>query len=315
MATPDTQRFRIDQWDPAYGPSSEGGDSEARSVDVGVELALDDWRPLGPGDAAVSLAESVGRDIVMIDGVRRLDAGIWIDTDEGPTLALCASIAAGRIVLTDVAVIDDIRVRRVVASTEAISPIDTSVGRFEPVLARESTTESLSVAVQDAMARLETGLALDSDGTDRKLIVVDGPLRSAHLDPDVDRTILGYVKRHHTSYLPPPIMGKVMAMGAGHRSPLFGIGGRAARWSWYVSLDDDVGGIARVECDGRLDIERVVELADLSCGVLSRNASDPFRDARAPQNLYPIGAVERQARHRLGDPRLVRRALAEAAAG
>jgi hypothetical protein len=41
-------------------------------------------------------------------------------------------------------------------------------------------------------------------------------------------------------------------------------------------------------------------------------ASEPHIDPRAPQNLVPIGALERQLRHRMGDPGLVYRALRSA---
>ena len=37
------------------------------------------------------------------------------------------------------------------------------------------------------------------------------------------------------------------------------------------------------------------------------------KDARAPQNLYPIGGLERELRRRLGDSRLLYRALRSAA--
>jgi hypothetical protein len=43
--------------------------------------------------------------------------------------------------------------------------------------------------------------------------------------------------------------------------------------------------------------------------VLPVFASQPGRDPRAPQNLYPVGALETQLRHRLGDAQLVRRAI------
>jgi hypothetical protein len=38
-------------------------------------------------------------------------------------------------------------------------------------------------------------------------------------------------------------------------------------------------------------------------------ASQAHLDPRAPQNLVPIGALERELRHRMGDPGLVYRAL------
>jgi hypothetical protein len=43
--------------------------------------------------------------------------------------------------------------------------------------------------------------------------------------------------------------------------------------------------------------------------MLPRFASDAARDPRAPQNLYPIGGLEAQLKHRLGDPAVVRRAI------
>ncbi len=57
----------------------------------------------------------------------------------------------------------------------------------------------------------------------------------------------------------------------------------------------------------------VVELANLSQAVLCRYASVEYKDARAPQNLYPIAGLEKELRRRLGDPRLLYRALRAAA--
>jgi hypothetical protein len=54
-------------------------------------------------------------------------------------------------------------------------------------------------------------------------------------------------------------------------------------------------------------------LADLTALVLPRYASEAHKDARAPQNLYPISGLERELRRRLGDPALLHRALLVAA--
>ena len=48
--------------------------------------------------------------------------------------------------------------------------------------------------------------------------------------------------------------------------------------------------------------------------VLPRFASEPHKDTRAPQNLYPIGGLERELRHRFGDQALLFRSLQRAAA-
>jgi hypothetical protein len=56
----------------------------------------------------------------------------------------------------------------------------------------------------------------------------------------------------------------------------------------------------------------VIRLADRTAAVLPLVASEPHLDPRAPQNLVPIAALERQLRHRMGDRGLVYRALREA---
>ncbi|MCK9901904.1 hypothetical protein MXD63_17705 [Frankia sp. Cpl3] len=65
----------------------------------------------------------------------------------------------------------------------------------------------------------------------------------------------------------------------------------------------------RVECGSGTTVTHAVELADLSQATLLRFASQEFKDARAPQNLYPIAGLERTLRRRLDDPGLLYRAL------
>ena len=48
---------------------------------------------------------------------------------------------------------------------------------------------------------------------------------------------------------------------------------------------------------------------------LPRFASEPHKDGRAPQNLYPIAGLEGELRRRLGDPHLLERGLRSASAG
>ena len=71
--------------------------------------------------------------------------------------------------------------------------------------------------------------------------------------------------------------------------------------------------MVRLECPD-LPLEDVLELAELSQSVLPRYASVEHKDPRAPQNLYPIGGLERLLRRRLGDRLLLERALRQAAA-
>ena len=74
-----------------------------------------------------------------------------------------------------------------------------------------------------------------------------------------------------------------------------------------------MAGIVRCECSADVGTEGAVRLADWSAATLPRYASAAHKDARAPQNLYPIGGLERELRRRLGDSRLLYRALRSAA--
>jgi hypothetical protein len=91
------------------------------------------------------------------------------------------------------------------------------------------------------------------------------------------------------------------------------------RYSWYLRLPCPPGspwaGIVRIECASVLAVPEVVKLAGLSQRCLGRFASEAYKDTRAPQNLYPIAGLERELRRRLGDSRLLYRALREAARG
>ena len=64
-----------------------------------------------------------------------------------------------------------------------------------------------------------------------------------------------------------------------------------------------------MECDGALSPGDASALADQSTAALPRLVPTPARDPRAPQNLLPVGALERALAHRLGDRRWVRRIL------
>jgi hypothetical protein len=89
-------RFSVDSWDPGYGAGlgvEEHGESSARVVADDVELPADRWRPLDPD------REVKPRPVTLfVDGVRRIDARVWVDEPAGDTIAspaLCASYAAG----------------------------------------------------------------------------------------------------------------------------------------------------------------------------------------------------------------------------
>jgi hypothetical protein len=180
---------------------------------------------------------------------------------------------------------------------------------------------TLSQALQRRLGEVEVTTAVAARSSlhehgvppEGDLLVVDGPLRGRQHLP---RT-LGYIKSHRTTYLPPELNALVSALSAGQRTPVFLMGTSWDRHSWYLRLPGAAGapwaGVVRIECSADLPILEVIRLAGLSQLCLGRFASAAYKDARAPQNLYPIAGLERELRRRLGDPRLLYRALRRAA--
>lgn len=319
-------KFTVDPWDPSYGASVESDlERSSAEVAVDVEMPAERWVAVDP-DPSTAPPEAV----LFVDGVRRIDAQMWVEEADGTASpALCASYAAGvvcccrdegaHLVVADV--------RRGMFTTAADgTDVVTAAGtyRCQHTEARPGAdpAQVLSQAVQRDMGQTEllaAATARDDHGTDDDLLVVDGPLRGRQ---SLTRAV-GFVKTHATSYLPVELGGLVGALRAGQRTPVFRLGSATSgtmlqRHTWYLRLPCAPGapwaGIARVECSAELSPADAVALAGLSQVTLPRYASTEYKDSRAPQNLYPIAGLERQLRRRLGEPKLLYRALRRAAA-
>jgi hypothetical protein len=311
----------VDAWNPAYGASLEGANGadgpvtpSTAQIQPDVEVPGPQWRPIdpAPGIACPDV-------VLLVDGVRRIDAGLWTAEEDGSSYAgLAASYAAG-VVRCDLrrgaAELAGALVERGLF-TASPSAEDVVAGSIRYTLRRVSGTgeaSKLPAAVQGPLTALEVEVSgAARDGAD--LLVVDGPLRNRRQLP---RTI-GYVKTQHSQYLPAALAQVVPALTAGQRTPVFGLGTAWGGWSWYLRLPGRPGapwaGIVRVECSPDLDVAEAVELAHLSQAALPRFASSAYKDPRAPQNLVPIAGLERRLRSMLGDARLLHRALTAATA-
>ncbi len=323
-AAPDRGSFTVDPWDPSYGLAQrdepDGGlESSSAQLDLDVEVPAARWRPIDPDRAASPPAA-----LVFLDGVRRIDARIWVHgAGPQPAPGIAASFAAGLVCCNAVARIAGVSVQRglFTAAPEAAG-IATRYAMYPARLAGASGPDQLSLALQGALAEAEVQLALrfrarHPDGDD--LLVVDGPLRGrSHLE----RTV-GYVKTHHASYLPAAQATVVASLAPGQRTPVFTMGTSWRRSSWYLRLPSSHAaggrgapwsGVVRLECSADLAPAQASQLAGLTARLLPPLASAPHKDPRAPQNLVPIGGLERELRHRLGDQQLLYRALRAAAA-
>jgi hypothetical protein len=336
-------RFSVDGWDPSYGMSLELeeqlGESTAR-VETGVELPDDQWRAIDPDPG-----RAVPPALLFVDGVRRIEARVWID-DDGPgggglaggalagggpatdaSAALCASYAAGVVCCCErQAHVILVEARR---GLFTVAPhardIVTWAGDYRAHRTAPDPAVPMSVTLSQALQRdlgevevvtaVAARAALAGHGVppDSDLLVVDGPLRGRQHLPRA----LGYIKSHRTTYLPPGLNPLVGTLRPGQRTPVFLMGTSWDRHTWYLRLPGGSGapwaGVVRIECSADLKVPEAIELAGLSQRCLGRFASAAYKDSRAPQNLYPIAGLERELRRRLGDPRVLYRALRQTA--
>jgi hypothetical protein len=315
-------KFAVDPWSPSYGTSldTELGDSAA-PVALDVELPAAEWQPVDPDPASVAPGA-----VLFVDGVRRVDAQVWVDDGADPEAspALCASYAAGVVCCCrdSGAHLLGFHVRRGLFTTaESAGDVVTTAGTYRATRTAGrpdvAPAQLLSLALQRELADTELAAAADArtgHAGDDDLLVIDGPLRGRQHLPRA----IGFVKSHRSDYLPPQLGGLVGQLRTGQRTPVFRLGSSWKRHTWYLRLPCRPGapwaGIVRVECSADLPAAEAVALAARSQVTLPRFASTEYKDSRAPQNLYPIAGLERELRRRLGEPNLLYRALRRAAA-
>jgi hypothetical protein len=301
-------KFAVEAWAPEYGSSVDDGGLDVTSapVDVNVERDAAAWAPIRPPAAERPR-------LVFVDGVRRVDARVWIHDDHGSaTPGLCATVAAGAVEAEPgrASLVAAEVCRGVYSSAVELAAIETTCGTYRPRRVASPTPEALILEVQMRMAALEQHVA--SEVGEGAVVVVDGPLRGQqHMAGAV-----GYIKTQHVRYLPDSLEGVVGKLGAGERTPLFCVGGRFTRLSWYLRLPGAIAhprsGIVRCEVAGDTPLPDAIARADQVSAVLPAFASRPHKDSRAPQNLYPIAGLERELRRRLGDATVCERSLRRA---
>ncbi len=299
-------RYTVESWDPDYGaPATADLDDASENVDVNVEVVSDAWSPVLPDAEPLT-------DMLFVDGVRRVDASLWIEQPpDFPGFALAATYAAGAVRCNGRAELESADIGRGLFTSSAADDIESAVGMYKVKATKGTTSEELWLGIQQRMADLEAKVAREAGSAE--VVVVDGPL-SHHRDIE---NAVGYIKTQKVQYLPMELRPVLTSLLPGFRTPLFLTTTSWSRYSWYLRLANHsgpAGGLVRCEIDGDVDRVQAIRLADSVSASLPRFASERHKDPRAPQNLYPIGGLERELRHRLGDREMAIRALRRSAA-
>ena len=152
-------RLVVDSWDPDFGTPDGAGFEDAKvALNLDIEVPLELWAPRSP-----AAQTPIPTCVVFIDGVRRVEARVWVSGDgSAPNEpGLAASWGAGAVCCrAGTAGVKEIEIGRslVTASFEAEDlHIGTEVFRVRG--AKDETPDQLSLALQDAMGDAERRVA------------------------------------------------------------------------------------------------------------------------------------------------------------
>ena len=310
-------RLKLDLRPPTRESIVDAGveEDEAVTIDDAVETA--EWRPIAPAPPArVPL-------LTFVDGVQQVHARIFAESESGiwPTAGIVASCAAAAVSPWAEAPFQFERIeRRVILGNGELPPPVTVAAHsgtydFAPSSAAGTEPVALDQKLNQLRADLELMVVHDALEHLPGIIVVDG-----RLPPVVSPRAVGLIKTPHRIELTKKTHTSVlMTLERGHRTPLYKVE-RSERtfYRWFVCLrtagpwDIAQQGLAVLEMDDTASLEEAIEVANCTAAALCGYASSPARDARAPQNLLPVGRLEDWLRRRLGDSDFLRRRLGEA---
>jgi hypothetical protein len=315
-------RIALDPWGSEY-TSQFAAPSEADREDTPVQ-ALDEtveerpWAPVVPCPATAPAVTAV------VDGVMRSDAHAVIIDDDKQLLALFCSYAVGAVTVNRAVEVVEGRVDRlfIVGGGQSGTDVPVRAGNYntEPLLyrslsSRASTPEQLREALATEMRQAEAAVAEQLSGPE-KLILADGNLTFI----GGSSSVVGVIKTIQRMYLPPKRGAILGHLAPGQRTPLFRVRGGGRRESYDVltcylrlapprPIEHPLAGLARIEVKASLGVQKAVALLDQAAAKVFALASRAPKDPRAPQNLIPLGGLERQLRRKLGDPQLIRRGI------
>jgi len=309
---------RLDPWAAEYAgelPLETDAAEPTEDVDLSVERSADAWTAITPDVG--ELPETV----IFVDGVRRVEGQLLARRDHRLIHGVVGSYGVGAVRIEDgrAACGDEQIGHLAVLGCGERLPASFDLGSaltYQPASSLRDDAEGPPLVVFEAMRAAEAELARRCAAEAATLVIADGPLTFGEASRG---HALGFVKRFFKIYVGNSQIPTLASLAVGSRSPLFHIRAatRFGRFSWFIRLaprlpiDAHLTGLARLEIADVAGFETARSLADSVTVLLPRFVPSRGRDPRAPQNLLPIGALEAHLRRRLGDPRLIRRRLAD----
>lgn len=314
-------RVSRDPWSSDYDSAMQlVEDKSVENVNPFIEVSTrSDWKGI---DVPVVKTWQEGP-LFFIDGIRNMHMRISVQNQTRSHYAGFGSIAVGAITIEPgkMTQLNQALVKHIIRRYCIVAGLDEGFmgefpilgipGRFQGASAAKNEPgipiEELQVLMRDQESQLAQFLAQEYQRT----IIVDGPIRGEHRLKN-KTPLIGYIKTLHTQYLPEELQPILKELKAGQRTPLFDIGSN--RVSWYLrmaksaEIDMPLSGIIRLEMR---HIPKVKDIVTKVSGLLPTLATTPIKDPRAPQNLFPVHALENNLRRYMGNQSIIKRCLTQ----
>ena len=324
-------QIRIEPWATEYdspiGITDEENISDKPPIDITVESK--DWKPRQPDPSA-----KIPEKIVFVDGRCRLDSRFLGQKDNEILYGVFATVAVGAVLVdrnAQRATAIETSVKRAIAVGGNLMPPVTRVPcplgtkatlTYDLCLTSSENSPRASLSlIQKSMLKEEAKLAEKFNNNSDILVIRDGPLLyGLYKSPGLT---MGYIKTMGKQYLNGDAAQILWHLNLGERTPIFFIGKPKqfkSHWSWYLRSGEqnivpknlgyhNLHGIVRMDLYGEVPLAKAIELANLSTVLIPQYASQPIRDPRAPQNLTPVGGLEKELGRHMGDRKVIERRL------
>jgi hypothetical protein len=305
--------LRLDPRPINYESAIQVEEDDGPDADVDPYVEATDWVPITPEPRALPDA------VAFVDGVQRVEMRVIGDENGRMVYGALASVSVGAVFHTEGRARTESRLPdRVLALSDGGSgpaslAVECGPTKLHFEVTNSSTTGLAGVidALNSARGGAETRLGTQLLDAGYPLVIMDGRLNFDW--PRTSVAVVGLVKTMQKQYLDGAQLHVLSQIGCGQRTPLFRIARDRPVYSWYTRLansrpfDHPWTGLVRLETPDSAGIHATVQLADVISQHLPRFASNSAWDARAPQNLYPVAALESLLRHELGDHEWIRR--------
>jgi len=308
--------WRLDPRPISYESAVQVDEDDAGDVRVGpyVEKTADEWAPIRPEGRTLPDC------VAFVDGVQRVEMRV-IGDDKGRVIygALTSLAVGATFYRSGAGSCEPGSPERILALADGggeSGDMRVTVGRaildFQPRNSHMPGFLGVYDALTSARRASETQLGEELVRGGCPIVIVDGRL---NFQSSRSSMAVGLIKTMQKQYLQSAELAVLSRLTTGTRSPIFAIERDRSVYSWYLRLadrnpiDHPWAGLVRLETLDALGIHGAIALADVISQHLPRFASKPQWDARAPQNLYPIAALEAILRRRLGDHEFIRRGI------